>query len=169
VRAVSKWTAAVVIVLSTVACDRASKHLAQQRLAGGPGHSYLADTLRVQYTENRGGFLSLGADLPPRVRSAVFTVGTLALLGMVAAVLGRRSTAGATAIGLSLLWAGGASNIVDRLTRGAVVDFLNVGIGPLRTGIFNVADVAITAGIAVLLLGARPPGAETVSKPPDAS
>jgi len=34
-----------------------------------------------------------------------------------------------------------------------VVDFLNVGIGPLRTGIFNVADLAITAGAVVLIAG----------------
>jgi signal peptidase II len=35
-----------------------------------------------------------------------------------------------------------------------VVDFLNVGIGPLRTGIFNVADMAITAAAILLALDA---------------
>jgi signal peptidase II len=34
----------------------------------------------------------------------------------------------------------------------SVVDFLNVGIGPLRTGIFNVADVAIMVGVGFSLL-----------------
>jgi signal peptidase II len=34
------------------------------------------------------------------------------------------------------------------------VDFLNVGLGPVRTGIFNVADMAITAGAALLVAGA---------------
>ncbi len=34
---------------------------------------------------------------------------------------------------------------------GSVIDFLNIGIGPVRTGIFNVADVAIMVGIALLL------------------
>jgi signal peptidase II len=48
--------------------------------------------------------------------------------------------------------AGGISNLVDRIALGRVIDFLNVGIGPFRTGIFNVADVAIMAGIAVLLV-----------------
>jgi len=36
--------------------------------------------------------------------------------------------------------------------RGSVIDFLNVGIGPIRTGIFNVADMAIMAGIGIFLL-----------------
>jgi len=44
---------------------------------------------------------------------------------------------------------------VDRVVRGSVVDFLNIGVGPLRTGIFNVADMAIMLGGAVLLLAQR--------------
>jgi signal peptidase II len=54
-------------------------------------------------------------------------------------------------VGLSLVWAGGASNWVDRMARGSVVDFLNVGFGALRTGIFNVADVAIMLGACILV------------------
>jgi len=38
------------------------------------------------------------------------------------------------------------------VARGSVIDFVNVGVGPLRTGVFNVADVAIMAGIAALAL-----------------
>ncbi len=154
-RRLSGWAVAGAIVVSTIACDRASKHVAEQRLAGGGRRSYLADTVRVEFTENRGGFLSLGADLPPAARTAVFTVGTLALLAVLAATLGRRRHDGVSAVGLSLLWAGGVSNVIDRLLRGAVVDFLNVGIGPVRTGIFNLADVAITVGVAVLLVAGR--------------
>jgi len=53
---------------------------------------------------------------------------------------------------LVLFVAGGASNWIDRALRGSVVDFLNVGIGPLRTGIFNVADMAIMLGALLFLL-----------------
>jgi signal peptidase II len=42
----------------------------------------------------------------------------------------------------------------DRIMRRSVVDFLNLGVGPARTGIFNVADLAITIGI-VLVVSAR--------------
>jgi len=48
--------------------------------------------------------------------------------------------------------AGGVSNLVDRIAMGRVIDFLNIGVGPVRTGIFNVADVAIMAGIGLLML-----------------
>ena len=44
---------------------------------------------------------------------------------------------------------GDAIHLVDRLTYGMVIDFMNVGIGPLRTGIFNVADMAIMLGAGI--------------------
>ena len=43
---------------------------------------------------------------------------------------------------------GGAGNLIDRIQYdGVVIDFLNVGVGPVRTGVFNVADVAVIAGV----------------------
>jgi signal peptidase II len=51
-----------------------------------------------------------------------------------------------------MLLGGGLSNLFDRIAYGGyVLDFLNVGIGPLRTGIFNVADMFIMAGVFVML------------------
>ena len=56
---------------------------------------------------------------------------------------------------VALLFAGGVGNLIDRVTSGgSVVDFINLGIGPVRTGIFNIADVAITVGVLVLLSAA---------------
>ena len=47
---------------------------------------------------------------------------------------------------------GGFSNLIDRLLNdGAVVDFVSVGVGNLRTGIFNLADGAIMLGAGILL------------------
>lgn len=47
---------------------------------------------------------------------------------------------------------GGLGNLLDRIMNdGRVIDFMNLGIGPLRTGIFNVADVCITIGVVLLI------------------
>jgi signal peptidase II len=62
-------------------------------------------------------------------------------------------------VALAFIAGGGISNLIDRLIYGGLVtDFLNVGIGPFRTGIFNVADMAILAGALLLFLkpGAPP-------------
>jgi signal peptidase II len=56
---------------------------------------------------------------------------------------------------LALIFAGGIGNLIDRARlSGHVIDFLNLGIGDsrwTRTGIFNVADIAITAGFVMLV------------------
>ena len=59
-----RWVALVAAALATIGCDRATKHVATALLAGEPDRSYLADTVRLGYAENTGGFLSLGADWP---------------------------------------------------------------------------------------------------------
>jgi signal peptidase II len=142
----------VLIASSTIGCDRVTKQLATALLADRPTRSLLADTVRLQYAENAGGFLSLGAGLPPGARSAIFTAATALLLAvLLVALLRSRSSFWRTA-GVSLLFAGGVSNLIDRVLRGTVVDFLNVGVGWLRTGIFNVADVAIMLGIGIVVL-----------------
>lgn len=145
--------AIVAIVTCTIGCDRVSKHFAARELMGSPRQSYLADTLRIEYVENRGGFLSMGANLPERTRTLIFVVGTAVMLVGLTFGLVRLDKTTYPTVGLSLIWSGGVSNLIDRLAHGRVVDFLNVGVGPLRTGIFNVADLAITCGVALLLLG----------------
>lgn len=54
---------------------------------------------------------------------------------------------------------GGISNLTDRIFNdGRVIDFMNIGLGGLRTGIFNVADICVMAGtslLCVLLLRSR--------------
>jgi signal peptidase II len=148
------WTVLLllVVVAATIGCDRVTKHVAATTLSGSPGRSFLGNTVRLEYAENAGAFLGLGANWPSALRVGVFTIGNaLLLLLLVVAAIGRPWSR-PSLVGLALLFAGGASNLVDRALRGSVVDFMNVGLGPLRTGIFNVADVAILAGVGLVLL-----------------
>ena len=147
-----RWCLIVFLVAATVGCDRLTKQIAAQKLAGLPTQSYFADTLRLGYAENPGGFLSLGADLPAPVRTIIFTSATGVLLVLLIAAAWRNGWDRWRTVALSLFIAGGASNWIDRLTTGMVVDFLNVGIGTVRTGVFNVADMAIMAGVALLFV-----------------
>lgn len=143
--------ALVAIALVTIGCDRVTKQVATVLLAGAPVRSYLGDTVRLAYAQNTGGFLSLGADWPSPVRTGVFTVGTCVLLLWLLAAASRRRWSSVALLGITLFAAGASSNWIDRVLHGSVVDFLNVGIGPLRTGIFNVADVALLLGVALVV------------------
>jgi signal peptidase II len=136
---------------ATVACDRTTKRIAAQTLAGTPARTFLGGTVTVVYAENTGGFLSLGAGLSPGLRTLVFVGATGLLLLLVVAVIVRHRRDAWSLLGAALFVAGGASNWIDRAAHGKVVDFLNLGIGSLRTGVFNVADVAIMAGLVLLV------------------
>jgi signal peptidase II len=143
----------LLVTLSCVACDQLSKSVARQTLADSGVIRLLGDTIRLQYTENPGAFLSFGADISEEVRFWIFTLLIGALLGgLLAYLIASRTPSAIQTVGLSLILGGGLGNLIDRVTNeGRVIDFLNLGMGSLRTGIFNVADVAITIGASFLV------------------
>lgn len=148
---VSRGVLLCCLLAATAGCDRVTKHLAVTALSGYPDHSYLADTVRLQYHENPGAFLSVGSSWSPEVRAVMFQIGNALFLVALAVGASRRGWSRVEFCGLALFFAGALSNLIDRVAMGSVIDFLNVGIGPIRTGIFNIADVAIMAGICCLL------------------
>jgi signal peptidase II len=147
---------ALFVILSTVGCDRATKCLAQAHLKGAPPRSFLGDAVRLQYTENPGAFLGFGAGWSSGARLWTFTVaGTAALLLVAIHVLRHQASGLPSLIAGSLIVAGGLGNLWDRvLGIGRVPDFLNLGLGPIRTGIFNVADLALSVGLVLLFVSA---------------
>jgi signal peptidase II len=150
------------ILAACVGCDQRSKYLAREHLLGREGVSLLADTLRLDYTENQGGFLELGESLPAPWRAAVLTAPAPPGLRLWFYILLALRACYLQIVGLSLICGGGIGNLIDRWAYGYARDFLNVGIGSVRTGIFNVADVALMAGCLVVLLAKR---RRTSSKP----
>lgn len=143
------------IVAVGILLDQLTKVWAIYTLKGKVGTSYLFDTVRIGYAENIGAFLGLGTELPEQMRFWVFTglVG-LFLLVLFIYMLVDKEMDRLSLIALSLIFAGGFSNFFDRaINDGAVVDFLNMGIGGLRTGIFNIADVYIMIGAGLIIVG----------------
>jgi signal peptidase II len=150
----------VCLGLSCVGCDQASKRVAAEVLKDSETLSYLGDVFRLTYAENTGAFLGLGGGWPKPVRWLVFTGAALAVVAAsvwwVIAQLRRPQRNSIAVWAMVLIAAGGMGNLVDRIVReGRVIDFMNLGLGPVRTGIFNVADVQIMVGLALLLLGRR--------------
>lgn len=142
----------IIITAVTVLLDQLSKIYAVRTWKGQPPLSFLNDLFRISYAENKGAFLSLFGNLPEEARWAILVVGNSLVMGGLAIylLLGKRVTVW-TFVTFALVFAGGVGNLIDRVRINAVIDFLNLGIGSLRTGIFNVADMAITAGFFMLV------------------
>lgn len=142
------------VLVACVGCDHATKQAAGVLLRGAEPRTLFGDAIRLELVANPGAFLSLGADLPTSVRHALFVGLVPAFLALLCIAFLRSGAASAAErVGLGLVAGGGLANWLDRiLHEGTVTDFVSIGVGPLRTGVFNLADVALMAGVATLLL-----------------
>jgi signal peptidase II len=140
------------ILFFGVGIDQATKWWAKTTLDRSRTISMASDTFRIQYAENPGAFLGLGGNLSPNARFWLLTAVNAVFLVVIGGILMLHwSMHQAHFVALGLLLAGGVGNLIDRINQnGHVTDFLNVGVGPVRTGIFNVADMAIMAGAGLL-------------------
>lgn len=154
------WCAALCFLVSCVGCDQLTKQVAISRLKGQPPASFCRDVVRLQYAENPGAFLGLGGQMPGAARWLMLVVVNGAITVAIAGFLVVHRTMSPTGFtACAFLLAGALGNLIDRVRLdGLVVDFLNLGVGPVRTGIFNVADVAITSGAMLLAFSTYSPG-----------
>ncbi|MBD9356198.1 signal peptidase II [Methylomonas albis] len=144
-----------IVLVSCVGCDQVTKSVAQSFLSETDVWSFWGDTVRLQLAHNHGAFLGLGSSLPETVRDGIFSFGIAGMLmALLFLTLFSKSASPALILAYALLLAGGLGNLIDRLIySGYVVDFINIGIGPIRTGVFNVADVVVVVGALMLFTG----------------
>ena len=142
-----------IIIVITIAADQGTKLLARRSLMNAFPRHY-AGVLTLLYTENPGAFLSLGSNLPANVRHLVFD--GLVSIGLLAAgfvLFTGRTQRSPDNVAFAVIIGGGAGNLIDRLRFGGrVTDFIYLAAGPIHTGVFNIADMAITGGVLWLAL-----------------
>lgn len=132
------------LILLALLIDRLTKWWAVDALAAGPLEVHPWLTLRLIY--NRGvafGIFQGSATIVGWVTVPI-------VIGMAIYLLRLPRHEWITRLGLGLLIGGALGNMVDRITAGEVVDFFQI---PLNVGIFNVADIAVNAGMIIVILG----------------
>jgi len=146
----------LVLTLLVIGSDQLTKlyAIANWQSTGGPNYtSYAGDLFRLNYAENSGAFLSMMGESSPGLRFWVLTVANaLVLVGLGLFILLRKSIDRSSWTALAFITTGGLANLIDRVRLdGIVLDFMNLGWGSVRTGIFNIADIAISAGFLMML------------------
>jgi signal peptidase II len=145
----------LVVLFTSVGCDQATKSVAQTHLSSAEPITLLNGMVRLKYAENPGAFLSLGAGLSETAQYWIFVVMvSVILLALFFYIIKNlQKMPPMMLVALSLFLGGGVGNLIDRLVNdGRVIDFMNVGIGNLRTGVFNVADMALMAGLGIIII-----------------
>ena len=132
--------------------DQLSKHLVAARLAEGQSWDivpWLAPVFRITHTTNTGAAFGLF----PRWGNLFIVVAAAVIVAII--VYHHQVTDGQRLMRMSLgLQLGGAiGNLVDRLVRGSVVDFIDLSFWPLHEWpVFNLADASIVTGVTLLAL-----------------
>ncbi len=110
--------------------------------------------LALELSLNPGAFLSLGAALPAQVKQLIFIVGVAVMVAWAMGwSLSNWSQPLRKVLPLYAIALGGIANLIDRVFRdGHVVDYMVLNVGPTHTGVFNIADIAITAGAIYLMI-----------------
>lgn len=105
--------------------------------------------LNLVHMKNTGAAFSMLSNAPPAFFVLLGTAVSIGILWWL-----RRNPRGQTllATALSLIMGGAMGNVIDRVTRGHVVDFIDFYVGSWHFAAFNVADTAISIGTAFLIL-----------------
>lgn len=105
--------------------------------------------LNLVHMKNTGAAFSMMAGAPPAFFVLLGTAVSVGILWWL-----RRNPHGQTllAAALSLIMGGALGNVIDRVARGHVVDFVDFYVGSWHFAAFNVADMAISLGTGLLLL-----------------
>jgi len=144
----SQWPIILATLLFTIYSDQYTKSIAKSYLAGQEPIPVNSGIIVFSYVENNAGFLGILKGVPEYIQFFLLNICvSLILLYCLYYLFFRDNHTILRALALSILTGGGISNLVDRiLYDGRVIDFLQVGIGPVKTGIFNLADLYILTG-----------------------
>lgn len=143
----------LLVVLLNIGCDQATKNVARNHIAYDEQIPIIKDRLILTKVENSGAFLSTGDTLPAPVKFALLNLLPILVLGYGLYILMvRTNLRHSFVIGIAFVIGGGIGNLYDRLLYGSVTDFLHIDFILFKTGIFNVADMSIMAGMLILLI-----------------
>ena len=114
----------------------------------------ISDYFVLMNVENFGAFLGFGSCLSNNLRLILLIIlPVIVLISITVYTFIEKSLDKISIFGFSLIIGGGLANIFDRIIYGSVTDFLYINLGgPLRTGIFNIADLFVTTGMILILI-----------------
>ena len=146
----------VFIIAINIGCDQSTKYLAKKHLRDTGVVQVAGDYIILRYAENNGAFLSIFSSLPRNIRTVLLIILPVLAMALMAMYLVRSARLPTPyLIALCSILGGGVSNVlIDRaFNNHHVIDFMNIGIGPVRSGIFNFADLSILFGsVAIVIL-----------------
>ena len=140
------------ITLPIVVLDQLTKVCIVSRLPLYGTRTVIPNWLDLTYTLNPGAAFSLFSTMPPAARGIFFLALSCTATVVLLVLIARSSTSATSRAGFALILGGTLGNLIDRLVRGRVVDFIYFHHDAFSYPVFNVADSSITIGVATILV-----------------
>ncbi len=130
--------------------DQITKALITSRVGLNTAHEVIPGLLDIVYFRNTGSAFGMlrGASSLKTILMSILTLGAIVFIAFMA----RRSRGPIHALALSLISGGAVGNLLDRLSTGSVVDFIDIHLGAYHWPAFNLADSAITTGVVASII-----------------
>jgi len=151
-RGVSLRIIFALIALLVLAADQLSKLYIRAHFQPYAMLPIIPNWLDLTYTLNPGAAFSLFATMPAQFRRVFFVALSAGAMVVLMGLLVRRSTSPASGVAFALILGGTVGNLIDRLVRGTVIDFIYFHHASFSYPVFNIADSAITFGVGVIIV-----------------
>ncbi|NNE33025.1 MAG: signal peptidase II [Winogradskyella sp.] len=144
-----------VLIIFNIAIDQISKFIVRAKIELREVIEVIGDNFILTNVYNEGAFLGMGSDMSPLLKLIFLLIlPTLVLAYVIYYIIKTKELDRLSLIAFSCIIGGGIANVFDRIVYGKVTDFLFIDLGGVfKTGIFNIADVSVTTGMIMLLLG----------------
>jgi signal peptidase II len=148
-----RWARFVALATGIVVADQVTKAIVVGSLAVGEQVDVVGDLVRIVHWRNTGMLFGLLPDT-----AGAFAIVSVAVVGLIVWYHARAGRGLVVSVALACLLGGAIGNLIDRFRYGAVIDFVDAGLGDWRWYTFNVADAGISTALVLLLALSLVPG-----------
>jgi signal peptidase II len=149
----SSWHGLALLTFGVLAFDQATKYAVERFTSTGSSRVLIPGFLNLVHTTNPGVAFGLLADSPTAWLAPVLILFSVALIGLLGWLLVTGRGGGWLGQwGLALILGGAAGNVLDRVTRHSVTDFIDFYVGSHHWYTFNIAESAIVVGAGLVVL-----------------
>jgi signal peptidase II len=143
----------LLIIFLVIVCDQVSKNTVREKVFISDRIELAGSYFVLTRVENTGAFLGFANSFSPMVKKVLLQgIPFLILAVLCYYIFTTRKLHKTAGLALALIAGGGIGNLYDRFVYGSVTDFFYLNFGFIKTGIFNVADIAVTLGIILFFI-----------------
>ncbi len=143
----------IIVIVLNVSCDQITKSVVRSEVISGERIDLIKNHLILTKVENTGAFLSFGDHWIEPIK--IFFLIALPIVFLIIGLYFMIKWSNRNIwliLSIGFVVGGGIGNMIDRVLYQSVTDFLHIRMGPIQSGIFNMADVSIIFGMGILLI-----------------